>query len=164
MSLNTTPAGILNRIGALGGIALEGNYRAKMANPDDYQITLDRFSHDINQAVIDLAIDMAKVGIPDKFNKTALMTADTGVRNDNDMIKYFPGNALWMGHRDMEHLAQSPGSEIAILAQDEAELGRRPEEYADNLLYSIETSSDERFIRLEWMRRGKSKWSFYKQE
>ena len=46
----------------------------------------------------------------------------------------------------MEHIVQTPGSKVAILAQDEMELGRRPSEYANDPDYTIKTSDDNRFI------------------
>ena len=50
-----------------------------------------------------------------------------------------------MGIPGKEHIVQTPGSEQAILAQDEAELGRRPSEYANDPRYTITDSADNRF-------------------
>lgn len=132
--------------GALGGMALEGNFRAKMANPDQYTITLDQFSHEIDQAVVTEAATAAELGRPEDFDKRSIMDADSRVWAKNQMTLSFPGNAQYMGIEGMEHLAQSIGSEEAILAQDEIELGRRPAEYANDPRFTIETSNDGRFV------------------
>ena len=132
--------------GAVGGMALEGNFRAKMANPENYDLTLDRFSHEIDQAVVDLARDTANKGKPEQFNKENIMEADAEVWNSNGMLLHFPGNAQQIGKEGKEHLAQSIGSQEAILSQDEIELGRRPAEYANDSRYSTVVSQDERFI------------------
>ena len=65
--------------GAVGGMALEGNFRAKHANPDDYKTTLDKFSHDIDQEVVKLARDSADDGTPEAFDTLGIMEADRRV-------------------------------------------------------------------------------------
>ncbi len=131
--------------GAVGGMALEGNFRAKHANPDDYKVTLDQFSHQIDQAVVELAKDSADAGKPEKFDTLGIMEADYAVWDNNKVASHFPGNIQFMGIPGKEHIVQTPGSENAILAQDEAELGRRPSEYANDPRYTIKTSDDGRF-------------------
>jgi len=132
--------------GAVGGMALEGNFRAKIANPDDYKLTLDKFSHDIDQAVVTLARQTAEASEPENFNTLAIMETDSRVWTKNGMTRDFPGNAQFIGIDGYEHLAESVGSEVAILSQDEIELGRRPAEFANIPQYTTTTSQDGRFI------------------
>ena len=139
-------AQITSYSGAVGGMALEGNFRAKMANPEDYTLTLDQFSHDIDRAVITLAKQSAESGEPEKFNTLNIMKTDSRVWQDNSMGNNFPGNAQFIGIDGYEDVAVSTGSEVAILSQDEIELGRRPAEYADDPQYTTTTSQDGRFI------------------
>ncbi len=131
--------------GAVGGMALEGNFRAKIANPDTYTVTLDQFSTDIDQAVVGLAKDMARDGTPEGFNTLEIMKADADVWDKNKVGMHFPGNAQFIGIDGYEKRAESPGSIIAILAQDETELGRRPAEYASDPRYTTTISKDGRF-------------------
>jgi len=130
--------------GAIGGMAVEGNFRAKMANSDKYDLTLDQFSHEIDQAVVKIAGDLAKDGHPEKFTSDLIQRIDRAVWKDHGMEKHFPGNAQFI--EKAPTIAQSEGTKQAILAQDESELGRRPSEYANNPNYTIHTSKDERFI------------------
>ena len=132
--------------GAVGGMALEGNFRAKIANPDDYTPTLDQFSHDIDQAVVTLARQTAEAGEPENFNTLAIMETDSLVWQRNGMTEHFPGNAQFIGIAGYEHLAESTGSEVAILSQDEIKLGRRPAEFANDPQNTTTTSQDGRFI------------------
>ena len=132
--------------GAIGGMALEGNFRAKIANPDDYTVTLDQFSHEIDQAVVELAKNMANSGQPEEFTTFKIMEADRAVWAGHYLADHFPGNIQFTGIPGMEHIVQTPGSKVAILAQDEMELGRRPSEYANDPDYTIKTSDDNRFI------------------
>jgi len=131
--------------GAVGGMALEGNFRAKHANPDNYKVTLDQFSHQIDSAVVDLARTSANDGEPEAFNTLGIMEADREVWSANKVASHFPGNIQFMDIDGYEHVVQTPGSKEAILAQDEMELGRRPAEYANDPRYTIETSDDGRF-------------------
>jgi len=131
--------------GAVGGMALEGNFRAKQANPDTYKTTLDQFSHDIDKAVVDLAARSARNDEPENFNTLEIMKADRQVWKDNNVASHFPGNVQFMDIEGYEDVVQTPGSKEAILAQDEMELGRRPSEYANDPRYTIETSDDGRF-------------------
>ncbi|MAM89096.1 MAG: hypothetical protein CME36_17490 [unclassified Hahellaceae] len=117
-----------------------------MANPEQYTLTLDKFSHDIDKAVIGLARNAADKGRPELFNTYQIMHTDRAVWESKGMGNYFPGNAQFIGIPGDEHIAKSEGSENAILAQDEAELGRRPSEYANDPRYDIKTSRDGRFI------------------
>lgn len=139
-------AQITSYSGAVGGMALEGNFRAKMANPEKYTLTLDRFSHDIDQAVITLAEESANLGKPEKFNSLNIMKTDRVVWDQNEMAEHFPGNAQFIGIDGYEEIAETIGSEVAILSQDEIELGRRPAEYANDPQYTTTTSQDGRFI------------------
>ncbi|WP_344807708.1 hypothetical protein [Allohahella marinimesophila] len=132
--------------GAIGGMALEGNFRAKMAKPEQYTLTLDQFSHEIDKAVIGLARNAADEGRPEHFNTYQIMHTDRAVWASKGMGNHFPGNAQFIGIPGDEHIAKSEGSQNAILAQDEAELGRRPSEYANDPRYDIKTSRDGRFV------------------
>ncbi len=131
--------------GAVGGMALEGNFRAKHANPDKYKTTLDQFSYDIDKEVVDLATRSAEIGEPEKFDTLGIMEADRRVWTRNNVESHFPGNVQFMDIDGYEDVVQTPGSAEAILAQDEMELGRRPSEYANDPRYTINTSDDGRF-------------------
>jgi len=131
--------------GAVGGMALEGNFRAKHANPDTYKTTLDNFSHDIDQAVVKLAADSADDNVPEKFSTLEIMKADRTVWEKNNVASHFPGNVQFMDIDGYEDVVQTSGSKEAILAQDEMELGRRPSEYANDPRYTITNSADNRF-------------------
>ncbi len=122
--------------GTAGGLALEGNYRAKIANPEKYNLTLDKFSHEIDQAIINLAKKSAESGKPENFNNNSILEKDREVWSRHGMEDYFPGNAMWLG-RNTE-IAKTIGTVNAFLSGDESELGKRPEEYKDNPNYSIQ--------------------------
>ena len=135
--------------GAAGGMAIDGNYQAKVNNPELYKLTLDDFSHQIDAAVVKLARDLANDNKPEKFTTEAIRETNKAVWNDKGMSKHYPGNAQWIGidTKEARDIVDSPGGRYAILSQDEAELGRRPEEYRnDPENYTIHEPKDGRFI------------------
>lgn len=130
--------------GAIGGMALEGNFRAKLANPEKYTLTLDQFSHEIDQRVVKLAGDSAKANDPKRFNSDNIQKADRSVWEKYGMGQHFPGNAQFIIKNPQ--YAHSEGTKQAILAQDEMELGRRPAEYRNDPRYVVHEKKDSRFI------------------
>jgi len=129
--------------GAPGGMAVNANFLAKLANPEKYQITLDRFSHKIDQSIIDLAKHAAKTD-PKEFNNQNIWKADSKVWKELNMGELFPGNIQQILRNP--DIASSRGGLHAFLSQDEAELGKRPAEYEGKPdLYSIHKSKDGRF-------------------
>jgi hypothetical protein len=123
--------------GTPGGAALLGNYLAKVANPDLYNIDLDYFSTEIVQATIDLFARHGNDVTADMIQQT-----DRGVWRSHGLQDYFPGNIQFldevMKSADARSAVISPGARNAIdAATYGGVLGKRPAEYVGNPSYKI---------------------------
>jgi hypothetical protein len=145
----------------IGSAAVLGNFMAKSADPKSYNITLDQFSYEIDEAVIDLfAARVEKYGEGsyaggDNREFTAslrkdIQDADYGVWVKHGMGSLFPGNIQRVDH---SFTAISPGASNSIKIQtmfsaensDSAgryAIGKRPADYVGNSNYSIVTGKE----------------------
>ncbi|WP_250656910.1 hypothetical protein [Alkalimarinus coralli] len=85
-------AAITTYSGVWGGMAVTGNYLAKLADSEHYQLTLDQFSMDIVVATLEAVINDIVGDGTGIINETDMKEADHGVWDSKLMGSLFPGN------------------------------------------------------------------------
>jgi Ca2+-binding RTX toxin-like protein len=101
--------------GAWGGLAMVGNYFAKLANQDVYDLTLDKFSYDIDKRLFDeVALEISHQGLEISHQgleishqgrdgvilDTRIQELDHAVWKEKGMGSFFPGNMQFLSSSD----------------------------------------------------------------
>ena len=89
-------ASITSYSGAVGGMALVGNYLAKIDGEKDYILTLDDFSTQIAQATLSAVTIKVVNGESGHLTKAEMVVIDSDVWDDNNMPDLFPGNLQFL--------------------------------------------------------------------
>ena len=100
--------------GFIGGAALLGNALAKNADPDDYNLSLDKFSFDIANALLSEIERRFEEEEPTVLTATQIQNLDQGVWETKGLLEYFPGNFQLIG-QGAENLL-SAGTFHSVLA------------------------------------------------
>lgn len=97
-------ASITTYSGPIGGAALYGNFLAKAANPDVYNITLDQFSFDIVKAIEQGVMSNVDDGFGGVLDYDRILNIDHAVWDSKHLGKFFPGNMLYLGSKSQPAL------------------------------------------------------------
>ncbi len=89
-------ASITSYSGAIGGLALVGNYMAKIDDEQHYGLTLDDFSTQIAKETFDNIKDEVEKGNSGYLTETRMANIDRAVWISHDMGDLFPGNLQFL--------------------------------------------------------------------
>lgn len=157
--------------GAWGGLAMSGNYLAKLSDQENYQLTLDKFSADIIAGTLSAIIsDMATPtsGADGVLTKTQMQIADHSTWASKGLGELFPGNLQfamsldgWLAYRDIIYTTGAfNAAKLGVMSLDlfsgveytPEELGNRFDEFDGERYEKIDLtghpSSDGRFLRV----------------
>ena len=122
--------------GSPGGAAVEGNFLAKLEDPDKYVITLDEFSKEIVQATINLYKSSYEKN--ETVTPLQIMETDRGVWKSYGLEDYFPGNLQLAMTTGDSSLFNTPGARNGAQSFLEGDkFGKVPAEYVGNSNYTI---------------------------
>jgi hypothetical protein len=173
-------AQITTYTGVWGSGALTGNAMAKTAAGERYQGTLDKFSHDIDQATIDaIRADLDKGGTG-RLNDNQFQDVDRDVWKKRGMPELFPGNSqlgdFIFGSHDFIDGAKAffskgtwsamkvgmlklmPDTSLFGINQNpqnmSRQVGKRPSEYANDSNFQVHGGPKDRFVTVVDKRTG----------
>ncbi|WP_422136764.1 hypothetical protein [Endozoicomonas sp. ALD040] len=78
--------------GVIGGAALEGNYGAKVSDPENYNLSLDQFTVDIEKGLVSAIRADIESGNSGRITQNQIQNADQAVWASKGMYSLFPGN------------------------------------------------------------------------
>jgi hypothetical protein len=92
--------------GAWGGLALSGNYLAKLQDQENYTLTLDDFSTRIAQGTLDSIVRNIGEGGTGLLSDIDFVISDSSVWEANGLQEHFPGHVLLL--QELDTIQQFP--------------------------------------------------------